>query len=215
MTKDKGNPKESATTKAAPGLMVERRTNESESAALARAALNPIVQAALTTEAYNRSLPAVEDLNAVVAELETQARAVNSGSLLQGETMLTAQAHSLDAVYNELVRRAKRAELLPQLETYLKYALRAQAQCRATWEAISAIKNPSSMIVTRQANIANGPQQVNNAPSRAGENENCQNRLLEAQHGERLDAGAQGATSRANPQMETVGAVHRTENPRR
>ena len=68
-------------------------------------------------------------------------------------------------------------------ETYLRLALRAQAQCRATLETLAVIKNPQPVAFVRQANIANGPQQVNNAPaqpgesSRARESENQQNKL--------------------------------------
>jgi hypothetical protein len=102
----------------------------------------------------------------------------------------------------------------------LRLALKAQRQCRATLETLVAIKNPQPMAFVRQANIAHGPQQVNNGavqpgePSRAWEAENLQNKLLEAQNGERLDFGAPGAAGGADSQMETVGAVHRPEDAR-
>ncbi len=83
--------------------------------------------------------------------------------------MLASQAHTLDAIFNNLARRAINAECLNQFEQYLKLGLRAQSQCRATWEALSAIKNPPVMGYVRQANIAHGPQQVNNTDdARAG-----------------------------------------------
>jgi len=69
----------------------------------------------------------------------------------------------------------------------------------------------------KQANIAHGPQQVNNAtpgggksPTR-GENPAKQsNELLEVTHGQRLDTGTAGAASGTNPHMEAVDALHRT-----
>ena len=65
----------------------------------------------------------------------------------------------------------------------------------------------------RQANIANGPQQVNNGDgSRVREIETPQTKLLEAQHGERLDTRATSATSGHHPQVETVGAVNGAED---
>ncbi len=91
--------------------------------------------------------------------------------------MLTAQAHTLDAIFNNLARRAINAKYMNELEPYLKLALRAQSQCRATWEALATIKNPPVMGYVRQANVAHGPQQVNNvsaAPnnvSRAGKSQ--------------------------------------------
>ncbi len=63
----------------------------------------------------------------------------------------------------------------------------------------------------RQANIAHGPQQVNNAastasdPSRPRENADLKSKLLEKNSGERLDFGAAGASGRANPAMAPLG----------
>jgi len=51
---------------------------------------------------------------------------------------------------------------MDNLDRYLKPALQAQSQCRSTWEALATIKHPPVMGYVRQANITNGPQQVNN-----------------------------------------------------
>jgi hypothetical protein len=77
-----------------------------------------------------------------LAELTRQAKAVQSGDLCRVEELLTARALTLDAIFNQLATRAANAEYLPQLETFLKLALRAQSQPRVIWEAVSAIQNP-------------------------------------------------------------------------
>ncbi len=81
--------------------------------------------------------------------------------------------NTLDSIFNSLVQRAINSEYLDHLDRYLKLALRAQSQCRATWETLAAIKNPP-IVYAKQANIAQGHQQVNNAPedktSRTGNN---------------------------------------------
>ncbi len=70
----------------------------------------------------------------------------------------------------------------------------------------------------RQANIAHGHQQVNNAASPTGdtsrprENANLQSKLLEENSGERLDIGAAGASGRANPAMAPLGKGDRTKD---
>ena len=68
-----------------------------------------------------------------------------------------------------------------QLDANLRLALKAQAQCRATLEALAAIKNPQPVFFVRQANIAHGPQQVNNGAtadvSRAEQSKNQPNKL--------------------------------------
>ena len=102
-------------------------------------------------------------------------------------------------------------------EVNMRIALRAQSQCRAALETLAAIKNPSSVAFVRQANIAHGPQQVNNGPgpggpSRAREIEFTPNKLLEASNGERLDSGTACAAGRTNQELETMGAIHGTAN---
>ena len=42
----------------------------------------------------------------------------------------------------------------------MRLSLKAQGQCRATLETLAVIKNPP--VFAHQANIAHGPQQVNN-----------------------------------------------------
>ena len=76
------------------------------------------------------------------------------------------------------------------------------------------MKNPSSVAFLKQANIANGPQQVNNEvpPSRAREIESQQTKLLEAEHGQRLDTGAASTASGADQELATVGAIDGTKD---
>ena len=86
-------------------------------------------------------------------------------------------------------------EYIEASEKYMKLELKAQAQCRATIETLAAIKNPP-VVFAKQANIANGPQQVNNVPPtlpRADEKTNSPNKLLEQVHVQRLDPGAPSA----------------------
>jgi hypothetical protein len=43
----------------------------------------------------------------------------------------------------------------------MRVALKAQNQCRMTLETLATVTNPR-VVYAKQANIANGPQQVNN-----------------------------------------------------
>jgi hypothetical protein len=74
----------------------------------------------------------------------------------------------------------------------MRLALKAQSQCRTTAETLAVMRNPP--VFARQANVVNGPQQVNvtsatNQASRAEIPEIKHPELLEA-HGERVDGGA-------------------------
>jgi hypothetical protein len=67
-------------------------------------------------------------------------------------------------MFNDLAQFA-RLNLKDNLEAFdclLRLALRAQTQCRSTVETLAEIKNPTSATFVRQANMAHGPQQVNN-----------------------------------------------------
>jgi hypothetical protein len=82
-----------------------------------------------------------------------------------------------------------------------------------TLETLSAIKNPP-VVYAKQANIAHGPQQVNNgtAPARAEENSDRPNKLLEQSNEISMDAGTPGATGSSNSAMEAVGEIDRAAN---
>ena len=189
-------------------------TNEDQAVRIARTALRPTVQAAFTLRECGRLYGNVE-LSGLVNALTEQTRASGDGDLNRAEAMLTAQAHTLDAIYNSLARNAMNAELLSQFEAYIKLALRAQSQCRSTWEALSAIKNPPMVGYVQQANIAHGPQQVNNETStRARENRKAPIELLENTEHEPdkwLDTGTPKETVRADQELETVEEIDRTE----
>ena len=140
------------------------KADEDQAVAIARTVLRPTVQAAVTLKEYGKSYGDL-DLGGLIDSLSELTRTTSDGDLKRAEAMLTAQAHTLDAIFNNLARRAINAEYMDNLDRYLKLGLRAQSQCRATWEALATIKNPPVMGYVRQANIAHGPQQVNNAPA--------------------------------------------------
>jgi hypothetical protein len=136
--------------------------------------------------------------------------------LARAEALLTAQAYTLNPIFHKLARKATHCEYLNDVN--LRLALKAQSQCRATLETLAAIKNPPPVAFVRQANIAHGPQQVNNGavqpgdPTRARETEKSHNKLLEPQDEQRLDTGTQGPTGVPDSALETVGAIHRPKD---
>jgi hypothetical protein len=160
-----------------------------------------------------------------VKALRSTADTIHGGNLKPAEEMLLAQATSLNAIFCELARRSglNMGEYLDAADRYMRLALKAQAQCRATLEALAEIKNPRPVAFVKQANIAHGPQQVNNsaspgsdsstrtgAPARAEETATQPNELLEApQHGNFMDTGAPGTAGRAHQDLAAVGAEHR------
>jgi hypothetical protein len=134
------------------------------------------------------------------------------------EEMLITQAHTLDLIFNNLTRRAvanMQEGYVPVAETYLRLALKAQSQSRASIESLAQIKNPP-VVYARQANFAAGHQQVNNGgeASRVREIETTPTKLLEGQHGERLDTRTTAPASGANQELAPVGAIDGAANSR-
>lgn len=191
--------------------------------AMARMALRPSTSAAIVVEAYSKPLGA-HDLGALADTLATGMEGLSSGDMTRAEAMLYGQAHALQAMFMSLARRASSQEYMATMEAFMRMALKAQNQCRMTLETLATIKNPP-VLFARQANINNGgQQQVNNgatsptstpAHAHAAISQTEQTEVLEAKHGERMDAGTASAASRVDPHLEAVGKVHRPAKPRR
>jgi hypothetical protein len=194
-------------------LQMVKQSGEDEAATVARYVTSPTVRGAVTTQAFSNVFGET-DLQSLVNELGNQCIEVKNGNLARAESLLMTQAQTLDAIFNELARRAalNMGEYINATDRYLRLALKAQSQCRATLETLATIKNPP-LVFAKQANIANGPQQVNNGmPAPACEKTVIeQNELLEHRHGQRLDTGTQSKAIGADTELETVGAINRAK----
>lgn len=123
--------------------------------------LRSSVMAAIGTEPWAKFAGEL-NLSALSQSLAKKMDVVTGGDLKSVECMLYGQALTLQTIFTALSRRAANADQLPQFQSAMSMAFKAQAQCRATLEALAEIKNPRAVAFVRQANIANGPQQVNN-----------------------------------------------------
>lgn len=206
-------------------LTLRKKHDETEADALGRFAITPTVQGAMTLQHYRPASFEDVPLDSLVESLEAQTEAAN---FTRVESMLTTQAHTLDAVFNNLARRSARRETVDSMAVYLKLALKAQSQCRSTLEALAEIKAPRSATFVKQANYANGHQQVNNgtgpgdagAPSggtRARKKPKTAKQTKQVQHHaqQTLDTPSQGQTSGTDSTMAAVEAIDGTANGKR
>ncbi|MFM0174131.1 hypothetical protein PQR33_32925 [Paraburkholderia sediminicola] len=201
------------TTRGKRVVEVRQMPGEAVDATISKTVTRPEVGAASVTSYFN-PLTSDVDINALAAEMSRQTKLVNDGDLARAEAMLISQAHSLDAIFNAFCGRAalNMGQNLQATETYVRMALKAQGQCRATLQTLGEIKAPRSIAFIRQANLANGPQQINNgvAPSARAETPNSTNKLLEESHGEWLDTRAPLEAGRTHPAMAAVEELDRT-----
>lgn len=187
---------------------------------LANLASKPAFRASQAISSWSEPRSGELDTVAVHAGLHAVVQRVVNSDMAPADEMLVGQAMTLDVLFHELLRRAgaNMGEHPEAFERYMRLALKAQSQARSTWESLSRIKNPPQATFIRQANVANGPQQVNNglAGDASGERkiENQQNELLEAAHGQRMDPRAQATSCPRHSPLEAVGAVYRPQDGR-
>ncbi len=227
MAATKQFPKQLAKPNAAPavGLTTADR---------AHMALTPSLNGAVVIQAYQGNVMGKEvDLSALIDQLRTTFTEVKGGDLHTLEAMLISQATALQTIFTSLARRAQSQEYQKHLESFLGLTLKAQAQSRATISALVDLKYPKQATFVKQANIANGSQQVDNGTeaaanpangelvrkvrTHAGKSEPEQNKLLEVEHGQpgkRMDTRAAQTAERGYQAVETVATVHRAKKPR-
>lgn len=191
---------------------------QTEVQGVAAAAVMPAVNAAMVIDAYQGNIVGSDvNLMALIESLQQSSDQSKAGDLSHLEAMLIGQATALQTIFTSLAKRASHQEHLLQYQTFLGLALKAQAQSRATISALVDLKYPRQATFVKQANIAHGPQQINNGTAQAGthshaqEIEPQQNGLLEdARHGStQMDTRATPATARSHPTVAAVEPVHR------
>ncbi|MFE8032025.1 hypothetical protein [Thiohalocapsa marina] len=198
-----------------PNKSVEHVTDPSASdeelhKGYARLASSPDLAAWRIIEASERKsgIGANIDVPAMMAALREQAAAVKAGDMGQAEAMLINQATALQTLFGRLAERAMGNDGLAAFEANMRLALRAQNQCRATLETLSAIKNPP-VVYARQANIGYN-QQVNNGTPHTRGPESEQTQLSGGERELLPHTRAQSIEGRTDTALEAVGAVNRT-----
>ena len=206
--------------KATPTLTPPTPTPDERTLKPHEVVLSPTIQSAVAIEAWSKFAGTVDMAN-LLGDLRERVKKVQGGDMQPVEAMLFGQAMTLETIFTHLARKAVAQEYLKQFQVNLTLALKAQAQCRSTLEALAEIKNPRPVAFVKQANISGGHQQINNgmnaenrtvpagAHPHARENTGQQNELLEQQHGNYLDTRAQSTAGGADPHLEAVGAGHR------
>ena len=190
----------------------------------ARLAVTPSINGASVIHAYQGNVIGKDvDMNVLIEQLRGTFAEVKGGDLHTLEAMLISQATALQTIFTSLARRAQDQQYQKNLEAFLGLALKAQAQSRATISALVDLKFPRQATFVKQANIANGPQQVNNGAieqtdSHARQLQTEQNKLLEGGYDtstQRMDTREAQTAERSYPAVEAVGKVHRAKKPRR
>ncbi|TCV89669.1 hypothetical protein [Sulfurirhabdus autotrophica] len=216
--------KQVPTKRNANTLEIMHDKNKTEDHQFAEIGLSATTLNAVTARTFSQQTMGEIDLTETISVMREKVAQVNSGNLIELEATLTAQTVSLDTIFNELARRAalNMGEHMSATESYMRLALKAQAQCARTIEVLAAMKTPP-VVFAKQANISNGHQQINNSiqsstrtHAHTGKTVNQQNELLEHQkNGEWLDTGKTTTASGIDKELATVATLNRGTNTAR
>jgi putative sterol carrier protein len=183
----------------------------------AKASLSAHYMSAAISDSFTNAILPKADINDVASALRDKISNIQSGDMQPIEAMLIGQAQALQTMFVTLGRMAASKTSLPQYTAFMNMALKAQAQSRATIQALTELKYPKQATFVKQANIAGGNQQVNNgnasdinAPIRAPAHaharaiENQPNELLSEMNHATMDTSGTTTTSATNQAMATV-----------
>jgi hypothetical protein len=146
-------------------VRVERKEGETDDQAAAREMLNPSTRHTFTALPFlscllgkSTELPDAVDFSDAI---KANAEQVQKGNFAFVSSTLAAQAVALDAIFGEFSRRAalNMNNYLEAAERYMRLALKAQANSRATMEALAKLHQPREQIV-RHIHVNEGGQAI-------------------------------------------------------
>lgn len=145
-------------------LTLDGKQGETTPQTKARAATKASLNAVVVVNAFQGNIMGKDvDIGELVTTMQDKFEKVKDGDLSSLEAMLVGQATALQTMFTSLAVRATNQEYVKQYGLYMTLALKAQAQSRATISALVDLKYPKQPATfVKQANIAQGHQQVNN-----------------------------------------------------
>ena len=188
-----------------------KQDKQSKSEHYAKVSLSPATMSAVLADSFTTSIFPDLAISDVASVLREKITIIQNGDMQPIEAMLIGQAQALQTMFVSLGRQAASKTSLPQCTAFMNLALKAQSQSRATIQALVELKYPKQATFVKQANIAGGHQQINNAtsthahtPAHAKAIENQPNELLSEMNHATLDSSRTAATSQINKAMATV-----------
>jgi len=132
-------------------LQITRDPNKSDERVLAEVVMNPIVRNSHLAGRVGVQLfgDRKNDLEETINIAMDNCKAVREGKLDEQKNMLTCQATTLDTLFTELAGRAfNNVGHYPEtVERYMRLALKAQSQCKATIEALDKMAREGTQTI--------------------------------------------------------------------
>ena len=194
-------------------MSVDKEKDEKERIAIARNLLGPGFRHASAVSGIHGKqfgqpdfMPGLGDYADALRDLGDKTA---KGDLALASRLLMAQALTLDSIFSETARRMAQnmGEHLPAMEIYARIAMKAQANSRATLEALAKLHQPREQTV-RHVHVNEGGQAViadqfhHHAGQQPGDQENGQ--TSEQPHAPDGTAGGSAGQSAALPSPDTI-----------
>ena len=162
-------------------LEIKAEDGEDRDKLLAKVAFGPGARHAATASSYAASLFSDKHQAPIMASTaaiaDTMAAARNGDKALPSD-ILSAQAVVLDTIFTEMARRsaANMGQYIDAADRYMRLALKAQAHCRATLEALAKLHQPREQTV-KHVHVNEGGQAIvaDNIHQHTGGRENGKN----------------------------------------
>ena len=186
-----------------------KQDKQTESERYAKISLSASSMSAVLSADFSKSMFPDVKLADSISALSEKITTIQNGDMQPIEAMLIGQAQALQTMFVSLGRQAVTKTGLQQYTAFMNLSLKAQSQSRATIQALIELKYPKQATFVKQANIANGNQQVNNVTStharaHANEIEHQPNELLREMNNATLDTSGTTTPSAINQAMATV-----------
>ena len=161
----KANPGDGLVAPGEPGkLEVKKRADEKIGRTLARITLDPQTRNANLAMTFGSQMfgdqlkPDISESSAVLAE---EIQRTMKGDLSLASRIFTSQAITLDALFTDMARRSgnNMGHYLDAADRYMRLALKAQAACRSTLEALARLHQPREQTV-KHVHVNEGGQAV-------------------------------------------------------
>jgi hypothetical protein len=130
-------------------LRIPEQAGKSEARALAEVAINPVATAMAVAQRFNKGTFGDLSLTETFDVLGEQVAAFEKGDHTHQRALLIGQSVALNAIFAELARRAalNMGEYINASERYMRLALKAQAQSRATVETLDRLARGGEQVI--------------------------------------------------------------------
>lgn len=202
-------------TKPSPKTVATRKKREIDlNERLRQSSTQSNIRAGILHETFTGNMMEGVNMLDVAVELSESSKRIKSGDFSEIDSMYLSQAKSLEWLFVSLARKASFAEQLPQYQTFMNLALKAQSQSRATLQALVDRHNPKQVAFVKQANIAGGHQQINNGNNEVGKISAKPSKLLteDIYDGQNLDVRATPSTEPSYQAVEAMGEINGRKN---